>query len=280
VSNINTKTVKSFGDEWSHFNQSKMNPLEAKKIFDKYFSIFPWSKLPKGSKGFDMGCGSGRWAAFVAKRPEVGELNCIDPSSAIDVAKKNLKKYKNIKFYKSSLDSVNIKKFSQDFGYSLGVLHHVPDTEAAIKSCVNLLKPSAPLLLYIYYSFDNRSKWFKAIWYLSNIIRKIICRFSPKIKLLTINLIALIVYYPLARFSFLLKNLNINISNIPLSFYSNCSFYTMRTDARDRFGTPLEKRFSKNEIKKMMLNCDLEKIKFYNSSPYWVVIGFKKNNIL
>lgn len=40
--------------------------------------------------------------------------------------------------------------------YFLGVLHHVPDTQAAIRSCVGLLKPGAPLLLYFYYAFDNR----------------------------------------------------------------------------------------------------------------------------
>ena len=36
----------------------------------------------------------------------------------------------------------------------------------------------------------------------------------------------------------------------------------MRTDARDRFGTPLEQRFTKSEIKKMMEEAGLEKIKF------------------
>jgi methylase of polypeptide subunit release factors len=32
-----------------------------------------------------MGCGSGRWARFVA--PHVGRLHCIDPSSALAVAR-------------------------------------------------------------------------------------------------------------------------------------------------------------------------------------------------
>ena len=37
-----------------------------------------------------MGCGTGRWAKFVA--PKVNKLNCIDPSLSIKVAKKKLKK--------------------------------------------------------------------------------------------------------------------------------------------------------------------------------------------
>ena len=36
------------------------------------------------------------------------------------------------------------------------MLHDVPDTAAAIRSCAELLKPSAPLLLYLYYATGNR----------------------------------------------------------------------------------------------------------------------------
>ena len=50
---------------------------------------------------------------------------------------------------------------SMDFGYSLGVLHHVPDTLAGIKACAKALKPGAPFLVYLYYAFDNRPAWFR-----------------------------------------------------------------------------------------------------------------------
>ena len=96
-----------------------------------------------------MGCGTGRWATYVA--PRVKKLHCIDPSAAIHVAKKKLNKFKNIQFHQKSLDQTGLKKNSQDFGYLLGVLHYVPDASSAIKSCVKLLKPGAPILLYIYY---------------------------------------------------------------------------------------------------------------------------------
>ena len=60
-----------------------------------------------------MGCGSGRWAKFVA--PRVGTLNCIEPSSAaFKVAKNNLKKYKNCNFECSKIKETNIKENSQD----------------------------------------------------------------------------------------------------------------------------------------------------------------------
>jgi len=274
VKNFHKKTIDSFGDQWSEFDQSRMPLKEARKIFNKYFSIFPWKKLPKNAEGFDMGCGSGRWARFVA--PKVSILNCIDPSKSINVAKVNLKNFKNINFYKASLNNVNLFESSQDFGYSLGVLHHVPNTQAAIKSCVRLLKPRSPLLIYLYYSFDNRSWLYILIWKFSNILRKLISTLPQKIKTLITDFIAILIYFPLAKISKILDKLNINTREIPLSFYKDKSFYTMRTDSRDRFGTMLENRFSKLEIKKMMENAGLNKIKFSKSNPFWCVIGFKK----
>ena len=103
-----------------------------------------------------MGCGSGRWARLVS--PKVGHLNCIDPSEAIYVAKRNLSNFDNISFYKNSVEDSVLPLASQDFGYSLGVLHHIPDTKRAIKACVDLLKTDAPLLLYLYYKFSRSQR--------------------------------------------------------------------------------------------------------------------------
>ena len=63
---------------------------------------------------------------------------------------------------------------------------------------------------------------------------------------------------------------------MPLFLYNDKSFYTMRTDALDRFGTRLEQRFSKNEIRQMMEEAGLEMIEFSDEIPYWCAIGYKK----
>ena len=274
MSNLDKKTVESFSDQWLKYDQSGMEKNEASKIFNNYFSIFPWSNLSNKAEGFDMGCGTGRWANFVA--PKVGKLHCIDPSNAIKVAKKKLKKFNNITYHQKSLDNSGLKIKSQDFGYLLGVLHYVPDAKAAIKSCSELLKPGAPILLYIYYSLDNRPLWFKWLWVLSNLFRLIISRLPKFLNFLICDIITILVYYPLARAAWIFEKIGLNFNNFPLHFYRNRSFYVMRTDSRDRFGTPLEKRYSKNEITQMMKDAGLEKIKFKNSVPFWTVVGFKK----
>jgi ubiquinone/menaquinone biosynthesis C-methylase UbiE len=274
MNNIDTKTVDSFGDEWGRFNQEALDPIEANKIFDDYFAVFPWDQLPADPVGFDMGCGSGRWAKLMA--PRVGHLACIDPSSALDVAKESLKELDNVSFMLGSVDDRLLQDNSQDFGYSLGVLHHVPDTGSAIKSCVEMLKPGAPFLVYLYYAFDNRSLLFKLIWKFSDYLRRFICRMPPTIKHLITDALAVVVYFPLARFARIAEILGCNVDSFLLSIYRNLSFYTMRTDSRDRFGTPLEQRFTRKEITNLMEDAGLKDIQFSDCMPYWCAVGIKK----
>lgn len=274
--NIDLETVEGFGDEWSRFNQAPLTPQELQESFKQYFRVFPWNSLSKDAIGFDVGCGSGRWAKCVA--PKVCRIHCIDASeAALTVAKKNLKEFTNCEFHVASVDDIPLPENSMDFGYSLGVLHHLPDTAAGIKSCVSKLKPGAPFLLYIYYAFENRPAWFRVLWRASNFLRKYISRSPYPFRYGISQVIAAFIYYPFARFLLLLKVIGLSIDALPLAWYSRCSFYSMRTDALDRFGTRLEKRFTAAQIQEMMEDSDLERIVFSDNAPYWCVVGYKKN---
>ena len=277
MKNQDKNTVDGFGDEWSRFDQSDLPQAEQQLLFDEYFSVFPWKNISKESTGFDLGCGTGRWAKSVA--PKVKKLICIDPSSALDIAKKNLSNFDNCVFDNATVDEMPMQDNSMDFGYSLGVLHHVPDTALGIKQCVKKLKIGAPLLLYLYYRFDNRPWWFRLIWSVTDLLRRVVSKMPYKLRYVSSQIISIIVYFPLARFALFLEKLNFNVSNFPLSSYKNLSFYTMRTDALDRFGTRLEQRFTRKEIKNMMRNAGLENIEFSNSKPFWVAVGYKSSKI-
>ena len=273
--NVHAHTVESFGEEWSQFDQRSLNEDELREIFGAYFRLFPWNALPRDAVGFDLGCGSGRWDKFVA--PRVARLHCIDASAkALDVARRNLREFRSCEFHCASVDDLPLTDGSMDFGFSLGVLHHVPDTSAAIRSCVAKLKAGAPFLVYLYYAFDNRPAWYRMLWGVSDLCRKIISRWPYRLKYLFSQATALFVYFPCARFSLLLERLGLSVDVFPLSAYRRRSFYTMRTDALDRLGTPLEKRFTAKEIQSMMESAGLDRIRFSDSLPYWCALGYKK----
>ena len=270
--NIDVATVEGFGREWATFDQTALEAKEHERLFNTYFSLFPFGDLTEDAEGFDLGCGSGRWAVLAAKR--VGTLHCIDPSEeALEVAKRRLAQEPNVHFHLAGADSIPLPDGSQDFGYSLGVLHHIPDTRAALRDCVAKLKPGAPFLVYLYYSFDNKQRWFRSLWRASEPARWAISRLPFPIRKTFTSAIASLVYLPLARIALLAEAGGRDVSNLPLSAYRHSSFYTMRTDALDRFGTRLEQRFSRTEIGEMMQQAGLVDIIFREDAPYWIACG-------
>lgn len=274
MKNIDLNTVVGFGREWSSFDQNGLSEEDKSKIFDDYFHIFPWDKLSPNAIGADIGCGSGRWAQVVA--PRVGHLHLIDASQeALQVAKNNVSPSGNCSFHHASVGDLPFSDNSLDFAYSLGVLHHVPETVEGISSIAKKLKQGSPFLVYLYYAFDNRPIWFRMMWRVSDIIRRFISRLPYILRLVLSQLIAILIYFPLARAARLLDLLKVMPRSWPLGYYRDKSFYVMRTDALDRFGTRLEQRFSKQKIELMLKKSGFKDIYFSDEQPYWCAVGIK-----
>ena len=272
--NLDASTVKGFGDEWSCFTQEKLDHASRDRIFHDYFSVFPWELLPSDAIGADIGCGSGRWAQIVA--PRVAQLNLIDASpDALAVARSNLSDLTNVRFEHASVGNLPMVDSSLDFAYSLGVLHHVPDTFAAIRSIAVKLKSGAPFLIYLYYNLDNRSVAYRALWLVSDGVRRVVSRLPFALRYLVSQILAIIVYWPLARIALVLDRLGVLPVGWPLSYYRDKPYYVLRTDALDRFGTRLEQRFSRAEIHAMLSDAGFVDIRFSDRPPFWCAVGIK-----
>jgi ubiquinone/menaquinone biosynthesis C-methylase UbiE len=277
LNNVDERVAVGFGHEWSTFPQDEGNfsASDREAMFDAYFHIFPWEALPPNSVGLDVGCGSGRWSILVA--PRVRHLHLLDASAeALAVAKTNLSGASNTTFHLASVGDIPLQDGSLDFAFSLGVLHHVPDTPSAIREVASKLKKGAPFLVYLYYALDNRPWWFRAVWKLSNSFRVVICRFPASLRFLISQIIAVTVYWPLARTAALAERAGLPTALIPLEFYRNRSFYVMRTDAYDRFCTSLEKRFTRKQIERMLSDAGFEEIRFSEQAPFWCAVGLKR----
>ena len=274
--NINAKLVSDFGTEWTKFDQSSLSKEELNKIWNDYFSVFPWDKVSKNqSIGADIGCGTGRWAEFVL--PNVKKLHLVDPSiAAIGIARKKLQKFNNIEFHEVGVDSLPFEDNSLDFAYSLGVLHHVPDINTAFLDISKKLKKGAPFLIYLYYSMENKPIWFVAIWKVSDYVRKFIIKFPYSIRFISSQVIALIIYFPIVLLGRTLNKMSILPKNWPLYYYIDKSFYIIRNDSLDRFATTLENRYNRSDIEKLFSNNGFVDIKFSDKEPFWCASGIKK----
>ena len=272
---MDAATVAGFGDEWSRFSFEGEDGRELDAIFAQYFSIFPWGELPPGAVGADIGVGSGRWAARVASR--VGKLHVIDASAeALAVARRNLSAAGNVEFHHTSVDQMPLAPGSLDFAYSLSVLHHVPDTRAALRACVALLKPGAPFLLYLYYALDGRPLPYRLMFHAASGMRRGVSLLPHGVRFGVSQLLAASLYWPLARGARVAEALGADVSGWPLAYYRDRSFYVMRNDALDRFGTRLEQRFTREQIAEMMRDAGLERVVFRDGAPYWCALGYRR----
>jgi len=272
--NRDLKVIDDFGAEWEKF--SSFSKEEIKETGDAYFRLLKETSIDENSVALDIGCGTGRWAMYLADR--VKFIEAVDPSKAVISAVKLTKGIDNIRISQCDIDTIPFPEASFDLVYSLGVFHHLPDTQAAISQAVKYVKPNGYFLVYLYYSLDNRGGFFKFLFHISNLLRKLVCVLPERIKLFVCDILAIVLYMPFVILTRLVKTLNKGGSfwkKIPLSAYASCSFNIIRNDALDRFGTKLEKRFSRVEITEMLKNAGLKEVECPDSFPYWVGIGKK-----
>ena len=227
-------------------------------------------------KVIDIGCGSGRIIKYLKGR--YGHITGIDPSQAIFVANELIGKEDAVELIQTSTDNIPFPDNYFDFGYSLGVLHHIPDTAKALNDCIKKIRPDGYFLLYLYYNLDNKPFYFRIFFFLSNLIRRVVSKMPLKLKKIFCDILAVILYLPFVGFCRFLKLLEFPEhirKNVPLQSYESQSFYLIRNDSLDRFGTPLEQRFSKKQMQKMMENAGLIDIIFSTDIPYWHAVGRK-----
>jgi len=276
--NIDSQVISDFGDEWTTYNYEKSDlSRELKLQFEMYSSLVNFQEFnPLESVAADFGAGTGRWAEFVLDNFK--KIYLVEPSQgAFAVLEKKFKSKSHISLENSTISESLIPNNSLDFAMSLGVLHHISNTEQAIKDINSKLKSQGLFLGYLYYKVENKPFVYRIIFSIANFFRKRISNLPFKKKRRICNLIALFVYLPFARLNKALKILKIDTSNIPLHQYANLNFYMMKNDALDRFGTKLEKRFNQVEIKKLLSDAgfDSNSIIFSESEPFWTFVARK-----
>lgn len=133
------------------------------------------------------------------------------------------------------------------------------------------------MLLYLYYALDNRSRYFQMLFWVVDVVRRFSSLLPQALLGPFATLIAACVYLPLARTARALERAGLGrvASSIPLSFYANLSFETMRNDSLDRFGTRLEKRYTRLQVRRLLEQVGLRAVTIAPSAPYWHGIGIK-----
>ena len=161
----------SFGFQWHRYQRTQLDHDDVRESEENF--IMKTALRPEELNGklvLDVGCGMGRFAE-VATRWGARVVG-IDLSAAAEVAAKNLAD-RDFVALQADVFALPFAPESFDIIYSVGVLHHTPDCEAAVKTLVKYLKPDGIMAVWLYSGYN---KWYR----FSDFWRRYTSRMKPE----------------------------------------------------------------------------------------------------
>src|SRR3989442_1355924 len=130
----------SFGFQWNHFARTQLDSAgDGHASRDTFVEKTGWRlEMLTGKTVLDAGCGMGRFAEVCADAG--ADVQAVDLSAAVDAAAENLGARPNVSVYQADIMNLPFTDGTFDFIYSIGVLHHTPDTRSAFAQLPRLLK--------------------------------------------------------------------------------------------------------------------------------------------
>ena len=143
--------ASNFGFEWNLHNKTQLDTStqhESEETFMEKTGFRPEDL--KGKVVLDVGCGMGRFSD-VASRWGATVVG-IDLTSAVDAAHANIGERDNVHLAQADIFALPFRDETFDVIFSIGVLHHTPNTRMAFDRLPQLLKPGGRIAIWVYAS--------------------------------------------------------------------------------------------------------------------------------
>jgi SAM-dependent methyltransferase len=235
LSDATEATFRSFGYEWTHFNQ--IQP-EDESYWRWYFADLDLLDL-EDRIGLDAGCGKGRYTVFTARHLKA--LVALDGSDAVVAAATNLVDCANTTVVRADLRSAPFGPESFGFISCLGVLHHLEDPEVGFDSLVRLLAPGGILLVYVY-SRPNAAGVRSVGLRVARQLRRVTTRMPPAAIRFVSWPVTLLLWLTIVQAGARLR------PDLPLAVYRGRPMQALRLDTFDRLSAPIEHRFTWRQL--------------------------------
>jgi SAM-dependent methyltransferase len=198
----------------------------------------------------------GRHARQIA--PHAGRVLAVDFSRAIETAARNTRDCPNVDCIQADLLSLPLCDGSVDFVYSLGVLHHLAETERALAGLVRKLKPGGRLRIYLYW---KRHGWHGLALRAVTLSRRVTTRLPLPVLRQLCRVLSVGLYGGVVLPYRLLLRLGVGRhASWPLFVYSRYPFNVLYNDQFDRFSAPIEKRYEPEDVRGLLTAAGLEQV--------------------
>jgi len=142
--------AESFGFEWTTFPRLQLddaNRRESEETFRLKTGLEPGDV--EGRTVLDAGCGMGRFSDVVA-RWGAQRVVGVDLSQSVEPAAMNLGAYDSVAVLQADLRALPLEPASFDIVFSIGVLHHTPNTLESLTRLAQFVKPGGRLCVWVY----------------------------------------------------------------------------------------------------------------------------------
>lgn len=150
------RTNVTFSDKWTKFKRYGLEPSHQTFLFDWYckkLGLTDEAELRRFYSGYqsilEVGPGSGFNSRFMAESTE-GDVFALDISDAAFTTHENNCHLLNCHTVQADLMNAPFEDNVFDFIIADGVLHHTPDTRAAVRALYAKLRPGGQFFFYVY----------------------------------------------------------------------------------------------------------------------------------
>lgn len=142
--------VQSFSMEWTLHKNTQLDSFSGTRESEETFKAKTGFDLGRlvGKLVLDVGCGAGRFMEVV--REYSAEVVGIDLSWSVDSAFKNIGFKGSVHIVQADILSLPFKEGMFDYIFSIGVLHHTPNTQEAFRQLPKFLKEGGEIAIWVY----------------------------------------------------------------------------------------------------------------------------------
>jgi len=171
--------VKKFWEENPLFSGESAFEPGSKEFFEEHRSVYFSDVFAndfkeeffippsiENAKALDLGCGTGFWTIEIQLRRKCKEFHSADLTRrALELTKKRLTIY-NQRAQLSLQNAENMSYADEYFDHvnCQGVIHHTPDTAAAVREIARVLRKGGTACISVYYRNIILRNWPKFAW--------------------------------------------------------------------------------------------------------------------
>jgi SAM-dependent methyltransferase len=142
------RTIADFGEQWTTYRDSEGYYGSAEILGDMFGPLLALAEV-SGRRVMEIGSGSGRIARILLGAG-AAHLTAVEPSAAFEVLRDNLRgQEERTTLLRTTGDAVP-PTADQDFVFSIGVLHHIPDPDPVVRAAFGALRPGGRLAVWLY----------------------------------------------------------------------------------------------------------------------------------